>query len=146
MNLKIGDLVEIEDYNGEKIKGIITFIFERVEEIAIRLDSQSEDVPALHIKRKDLHRVKFLEKFNLETFLANNLIPKKFEIDEENYYIDKFFLTGSFRIRAEKSNEMLCPYIEKPYNEKAVERVLNDHIKNAKKLKEIFVKLGFYNF
>jgi hypothetical protein len=146
MDLKIGDLVEIEDYNREKIKGTIIFMFERVEEIAIRLDSQSEDVPALHIKRKDLNRVKILEKFNLETFLANNLVPKKFEIDEENYYIDKFFLTGSLRIKVEKSNEMLCPYFEKPYNEKTIERVLNDHIKNAKKLKEIFIKLGFYNF
>lgn len=146
MDLKIGDLVEIQDYNGEKIKGTIIFIFERVEEIAIRLDSQSEDVPALHIKRKDLHRIEILEKFNLETFLANNLVPKKFKIDEENYYIDKFFLTGNFRINVEKSNEMMCPYFEKPHNKKSIERVLNNNIKNTKKLKEIFVKLGFFNF
>ena len=146
MDLKIGDLVEIKDYNEEKINGTIIFIFERVDEIAIRLDSQSEDVPAVHLKRKDLDRVKILEKFNLETFMLNNLVPKKFKIDDENYYIDRFFLTGDFRIKIERSNEMLCPYFEKPYNEIAIINVLNSNIKSIKQLKEIFIKLGFYNF
>lgn len=145
MNLKIGDLVEIED-NGEKIKGIITFIFERVEEIAIRLDSQSEDVPALHIKRKDLDKVEVLEKFNLENFLLKNLVPKKFKLEEDNYYIEKNILLNGLIINSNRFEEYCCPYFEKPYNRKTITIILNNYIKNTKKLKEIFIKLGFYNF
>lgn len=146
MELKIGDLVEIEDYNGEKIKGIITFIFERVEEIAIRLDTQSEDVPALHIKRKDLDKVEVLEKFNLENFLLKNLVPKKFKLEEDNYYIEKNILLNGLIINSNRFEEYCCPYFEKPYNRKTITIILNNYIKNTKKLKEIFIKLGFYNF
>ena len=139
--MNIGDLVEYKNK-----KGIITYIRKTTDNIYFRLNILSDEEPAISIKMNEINDIKIIKQINIDQFLLDNLKPKKFKIDELNYYINKFHLTGNFRFKVEMSNEDICPYFEKPKDEKMILSILNEYINNTTELKTIFKRIGFFDF